>query len=307
MSSKKGDVKFKYVNAIPSRVSAGTFYWKYENNVNQLYFSPTENGEDILRLDNIISGQGGSSISPDVSLVGIYDPPSSEEQIVINQNNGTVTSWSDEDWENYMQMITMEGKYGNISDKVFLKGNVIICGSREFICRESVPVFSEVEIDGVKYYESRIGENGEIDENGENPACVDMDGNKVEISNPNIPFDAKVKSYQTLIWETFGENLSKDLAEKIANFNMELNGSLTINVDEGDSEGVYTLSVNIKEKNPLSVITNQQGKKGVVISEDNVEDPTGTQTLMSAAQIKDTINQIIYEDKGLIWENEIDK
>ena len=297
MSSKKGDVKFKYVNAIPSRVSAGTFYWKYENNVNQLYFSPTENGEDILRLDNIISGQGGSSISPDVSLVGIYDPPSSEEQIVINQNNGTVTSWSDEDWESYMQMITMKEIYGNISEKVFLKGNVIICGSREFICRESVPVFSKVEIDGVEYYESKT--TGE--------ACVDIDRNKVEISNPNIPFDAKVESYQTLIWETFGENLSQDLAEKIANFNMELNGSLTINVDEGDSEGVYTLSVNIKEKNPLSVITNQQGKKEVVISEDNVEDPTGTQTLMSAAQIKDTINQIIYEDKGLIWENEIDK
>ena len=301
MSSKKGDVKFKYVNAIPSKVSAGTFYWKYENNVNQLYFSPTENGEDILRLDNIISGEGGSSISSDVSLVGIYDPPSSEKQIVINQNNGTVTSWSDEDWESYMQMITMEGKYGNISEKVFLKGNVIICGSREFICRESVPIFSKVIIDGVEYYESRI------DENGEKQACVDMDGNKVEFSNPNIPFDAKVESYQTLIWETFGENLSKDLAEKIANFNMELNGSLTINVDEGDSEGVYTLSVNIKEKNPLSVITNEQGKKEVMISEDNVEDPTGTQTLMSAAQIKDTINQIIYEDKGLIWENEIDK
>ena len=295
MSSKKGDVKFKYVNAIPSRVSAGTFYWKYENNVNQLYFSPTENGEDILRLDNIISGQGGSSISPDVSLVGIYDPPSSEKQIVINQNNGTVTSWSDEDWESYMQMITMEGKYGNISEKVFLKGNVIICGSREFICRESVPVFSTVEIDGVKYYKSKT--TGE--------ACVDIDRNKVEISNPNIPFDAKVESYQTLIWETFGENLSQDLAEKIANFNMELNGSLTINVEEGDSEGVYTLSVNIKEKNPLSVITNQQGKKEVVISEDNVEDPTGTQTLMSAAQIKETINQIV--DRDIIWENEIDK
>ena len=295
MSSKKGDVKFKYVNTIPSRVSAGTFYWKYENNVNQLYFSPTENGEDILRLDNIISGQGGSSISPDVSLVGIYDPPSSEKQIVINQNNGTVTSWSDEDWESYMQMITMEGKYGNISEKVFLKGNVIICGSREFICRESVPVFSKVEIDGVEYYESKT--TGE--------ACVDIDRNKVEISNPNIPFDAKVESYQTLIWETFGENLSQDLAEKIANFNMELNGSLTINVDEGDSEGVYTLSVNIKEKNPLSVITNQQGKKEVVISEDNVEDLTGTQTLMSAAQIKEIINQIV--DRDIIWENNIDK
>ena len=103
----------------------------------------------------------------------------------------------------------------------------------------------------------------------------------------------------------FGENLSQDLAEKIANFNMELNGSLTINVEEGDSEGVYTLSVNIKEKNPLSVITNQQGKKEVVISEDNVEDPTGTQTLMSAAQIKETINQIV--DRDIIWENEIDK
>lgn len=296
MSSKKGDVKFKYVNAIPSRVSAGTFYWKYENNVNQLYFSPTENGEDILRLDNIISGQGGSSISPDVSLVGIYNPPSSETQIVINQNNGTVTSWSDEDWESYMQMITMKEIYGNISKKVFLKGNVIICGSREFICRESVPVFSEVEIDGVKYYKSKT--TGE--------ACVDIDRNKVEISNPNIPFDAEVESYQTLIWETFGENLSQDLAEKIANFNMELNGSLTINVEEGDSEGVYTLSVNIKEKNPLSVITNQQGKKEVMISEDNVkDDPTGTQTLMSAAQIKDIINQIV--DRDIIWENNIDK
>lgn len=295
MSSKKGDVKFKYVNAIPSRVSAGTFYWKYENNVNQLYFSPTENGEDILRLDNMISGQGGSSISPDVSLVGIYDPPSSEKQIVINQNNGTVTSWSDEDWESYMQMITMEGKYGNISEKVFLKGNVIICGSREFICRESVPVFSKVEIDGVEYYESKT--TGE--------ACVDIDRNKVEISNPNIPFDAKVESYQTLIWETFGENLSQDLAEKIANFNMELNGSLTINVEEGDSEGVYTLSVIIKEQNPLSVITNEQGKKGVVISENNVEDPTGKQTLMSAAQIKEIINQIV--DRDIIWESEIDK
>ena len=295
MSSKKGDVKFKYVNAIPSRVSAGTFYWKYENNVNQLYFSPTENGEDILRLDNIISGQGGSSISPDVSLVGIYDPPSSEKQIVINQNNGTVTSWSDEDWESYMQMITMEGKYGNISEKVFLKGNVIICGSREFICRESVPVFSKVEIDGVEYYKSKT--TGE--------ACVDIDRNKVEISNPNIPFDAEVESYQTLIWETFGENLSQDLAEKIANFNMELNGSLTINVEEGDSEGVYTLSVIIKEQNPLSVITNEQGKKGVVISENNVEDPTGTQTLMSAAQIKEIINQIV--DRDIIWENNIDK
>ena len=260
-----------------------------------MYFSPTENGEDILRLDNIISGQGGSSISPDVSLVGIYDPPSSEKQIVINQNNGTVTSWSDEDWESYMQMITMEGKYGNISEKVFLKGNVIICGSREFICRESVPVFSKVEIDGVNYYESKT--TGE--------ACVDIDRNKVEISNPNIPFDAKVESYQTLIWETFGENLSQDLAEKIANFNMELNGSLTINVEEGDSEGVYTLSVIIKKQNPLSVITNEQGKKGVVISEDNVEDPTGTQTLMSAAQIKDIINQIV--DRDIIWENEIDE
>lgn len=295
MSSKKGDVKFKYVNAIPSRVSAGTFYWKYENNVNQLYFSPTENGEDILRLDNIISGQGGSSISPDVSLVGIYDPPSSEKQIVINQNNGTVTSWSDEDWESYMQMITMEGKYGNISKKVFLKGNVIICGSREFICRESVPVFSTVKIDDIDYYKSKT--TGE--------ACVDIDRNKVEISNPNIPFDAEVESYQTLIWETFGENLSQDLAEKIANFNMELNGSLTINVEEGDSEGVYTLSVIIKEQNPLSVITNEQGKKGVVISEDNVEDPTGTQTLMSAAQIKEIINQIV--DRDIIWENKIDK
>ena len=42
-----------------------------------------------------------------------------------------------------------------------------------------------------------------------------------------------------------------------------------------------------------------------MISEDNVEDPTGTQTLMSAAQIKETINQIV--DRDIIWENEIDE
>ncbi len=297
MSSKKGDVKFKYVNAIPSRVSAGTFYWKYENNVNQLYFSPTENEEDILRLDNIISGQGGSSAVSNVSLVGIYNAPSSQEQIIIDQNNGTVTSWSDDDWENYMQTITTDEKYGSISNRPFFTGNVIICGSREFICRNSAPVFSKVTIDGVDYYKSKV--TGE--------ACEDMDGNKIESSNPNIPDDVEVSSYDILLWECFGENLSQDLAEKIANFNMELNGSLTINVEEGDSEGVYTLSVIIKEQNPLSVITNQQGKKEVVISEDNVEDPTGTQTLMSAAQIKDTINQIIDEDRGIIWENEIDE
>jgi outer membrane lipoprotein-sorting protein len=295
MSSKKGDVKIKYVNAIPSRVSDGTFYWKYENNVNQLYFSPTENEEDILRLDNIISGQGGSSAVSNVSLVGIYNAPSSQEQIIIDQNNGTVTSWSDDDWENYMQTITTDEKYGNISIRPFFTGNVIICGSREFICRNSEPVFSKVTIDGVDYYKSKT--TGE--------ACVDVDGNKIQFSNTNIPDDVEVSSYNILLWECFGENLSQDLAEKIANFNMELNGSLTINVEEGESEGVYTLSVIIKEQNPLSVITNQQGKKEVVISEDNVEDPTGTQTLMSAAQIKDTINQIIDEDRGIVWENEI--
>lgn len=296
MSSKKGDVKFKYVNSIPSKVSAGTFYWKYENNVNQLYFSPTENEEDILRLDNIISGQSDSFISSDVSLVGIYDPPS--DQIIINQDNGTVTSWSDDDWENYMQTITMEEMYGNISKKLFYTGNVIICGSREFICRESIPVFSKVTINGIEYYESKFNE-------GE--ACVDTDGNKIEFSNENIPFDAKVDSYYSLIWESFGENLSQDLAEKIANFNMELNGSVTINVEEGESEGVYTLSVNIKEQNPLSVITNEQGKKEVVISKNNTEDPEGVQTLMSAAQIKETINQIVDGDRGIIWEKDIDE
>jgi hypothetical protein len=55
--TKKSDVKFKYVNVIPSTVTAGTFYWKYENGVNQLYFAPTENESDLLRLDNIISGE----------------------------------------------------------------------------------------------------------------------------------------------------------------------------------------------------------------------------------------------------------
>ena len=82
MSSKKGDVKFKYVNAIPSRVSAGTFYWKYENNVNQLYFSPTENGEDILRLDNILS-----VIIKEQNPLSVITNEQGKKGVVISENN----------------------------------------------------------------------------------------------------------------------------------------------------------------------------------------------------------------------------
>lgn len=294
--SSKSDVKFKYVNSIPNRVSAGTFYWKYENNVNQLYFSPTENVNDVLRLDNIISGQGGSS-SSNVYLAGIYTAPSEEEQLILDQSNGTVTSWSDSDWENYIQTISEEEKYGNISNKPFFLGNVIICGPREFICRNSIPRCAKITIDGVDYYKSRVT----------NTACVDGDNNKIEYTNPVIPDDVEVSSYDIITWECFGENLSQELAERIANFNMELNGSLTINVDESSSEeGVYTLSVIIKDQNPLSVTTGQDGKPVVSISSTNVDDLTGEQTLMSAEQIKDTINSVVSNiDTGLNWENQI--
>lgn len=294
--SSKSDVKFKYVNSIPNRVSAGTFYWKYENNVNQLYFSPTENVNDVLRLDNIISGQGGSS-SSNVYLAGIYTAPSEEEQLILDQSNGTVTSWSDSDWENYIQTISEEEKYGNISNKPFFLGNVIICGPREFICRNSIPRCEKITIDGVDYYKSRVT----------NTACVDGDNNKIEYTNPVIPDDVEVSSYDIITWECFGENLSQELAERIANFNMELNGSLTINVDESSSEeGVYTLSVIIKDQNPLSISQNQSGKMEVSISDSNIDDPTGEQTLMSAAQIKDIINGAFDNMSGSFnWETEI--
>lgn len=295
--SSKSDVKFKYVNSIPNKVSAGTFYWKYENNVNQLYFSPTENVNDVLRLDNIISGQGGGSSSSNVYLAGIYTAPSEEEQLILDQSNGTVTSWSDSDWENYIQTISEEEKYGNISTKPFFLGNVIICGPREFICRNSIPRCAKITIDGVNYYKSRVT----------NTACVDSDNNKIEYTNQVIPDDVEVLSYDIITWECFGENLSQELAERIANFNMELNGSLTINVDESSSEeGVYTLSVIIKDQNPLSVTTGQDGKPVVSISDSNADDPTGVQTLMSAEQIKDTINSVVSKiDTGLNWENQI--
>lgn len=297
MSSKKNDVKFKYVNSIPNKVSAGTFYWKYENGVNQLYFSPTENVNDVLRLDNIISGQGGGSSTSNVYLAGIYTAPSAEEQLILDQNSGTVTSWYDTDWENYIKTITEEEKYGNISNKPFFLGNVVVCGPREFICRNSSPVCAKVTIDGVDYYKSRVT----------GTACEDADKNKIEFTNPNIPDDVEIVSYDYISWECFGENLSQELAERIANFNMELNGSLTINVDESDSEqGVYTLSVIIKNQNPLSISQNQSGKMEVSISDSNIDDPTGEQTLMSAAQIKDIINGAFDNMSGSFnWETEI--
>ena len=53
------------------------------------------------------------------------------------------------------------------------------------------------------------------------------------------------------------------------------------------------------------MISNEKRKTGVVINKNNVEDPTVKNTLKSAAQIKDIINQIV--DRDIIWENEIDK
>jgi hypothetical protein len=288
--TKKSDVKFKYVNVIPSTVTAGTFYWKYENGVNQLYFAPTENESDLLRLDNIISGESGSIIvSDNIALVSIYDAPSSDTIIIGN----TVTAWSDSDWESYISEITDEALYGNISNRPFSVGNVVICGPREFICKQSSPVYGTITVDGVTYYKSRVTEE----------PCI-VDGELIESGSSIIPPDVEVLSYNQLVWECFGENLSKDLAEKIADFNMEINGSVTIRVDGNDSDGIYTLSVILKENNPLSVITNSQGLKEVVISDENSDDETGEETLMSAKQIKDTLNDII-EDNQLCWIEEV--
>lgn len=287
--TKKSDVKFKYVNVIPSTVTAGTFYWKYENGVNQLYFAPTENESDLLRLDNIISGESGSIIvSDNIALVSIYDAPSSDTIIIGN----TVTAWSDSDWESYISEITNEALYGSISNRPFSVGNVVICGPREFICKLSSPVYGTITVDGVTYYKSRV--TGE--------PCI-VDGELIESSSSIIPPDVEVLRYNHLVWECFGENLSRDLAEKIADFNMEINGSMTIRVDGNDSDGIYTLSVVLKENNPLSVTT-KQGLKVVEISNENNDDPTGKETLMSAKQIKDTLNDII-EDNQLCWIEEV--
>ena len=290
--TKKSDVKFKYVNVIPSTVTAGTFYWKYENGVNQLYFAPTENESDLLRLDNIISGESGSiMVSENIALVGTYSAPSSDT--IIDEESGTVTAWSDSNWESYINSITTDALYGNISNRPFSIGNVVICGPREFICKQSSPVYGTITVDGVTYYKSRVTEE----------PCM-VDGELIKSGSSIIPPDVEVLSYNQLVWECFGENLSKDLAEKIADFNMEINGSVTIRVDGNDSDGIYTLSVVLKENNPLSVITNSQGLKEVIISDENSDDETGEETLMSAQQIKDTLNDII-EDNQLCWIEEV--
>lgn len=287
MGSKKSDVKFKYVNTIPNTVNSGTFYWKYENNVNQIYFSPTENKDDILRLDNIISGQGGDiSISSNgIVLVGIYEEP---ETTITNNETGTVSSWSDDDWESYINEMTATEKYGNMSMTYFSRGNVIICGNREFICKEAKPSFDIRNVDGKRYYYSKSGED----------YCRDKNGDMIEVSEDNIPEDVGVISYETIDWECFGENISKELAEKIANFNMKIYGSATINVDENPSgSGKYTLSVIIQKDNPLTIIE-KEGRDVVVLRDDLGVD--GDHIVMSANQIKDVINDIIPVWKDMI-------
>lgn len=278
MGSKKSDVKFKYVNTIPNTVNSGTFYWKYENNVNQIYFSPTENKDDILRLDNIISGQGGDiSISSNgIVLVGIYEEP---DTTITNNDTGKVASWSDDEWESYINQMTSDNKYGNMSMTYFSRGNVIICGNREFICKEAEPSFDIRDVDGKRYYYSKSGED----------YCRDKNGDMIEVAEDNIPEDVCVLSYTTIDWECFGENISRELAEKIANFNMKIYGSATIKVDENPN-GEYTLSVVIKKDNPLTFIEDSDGRDMVVLSNPNDD---GDQIVMSANQIKETINEII--------------
>lgn len=290
MASRKSDLRFKYVNTIPANVDEGTFYWKYENGVNQLYFSPTNDREKILRLDNIISGQGDSiiGVSSNVSLVSIYQAPDEQEQVIIDQNAGTVSAWSDDDWENYVTSLTETEKYGNISERPFSRGNVVICGNREFICKDAKPVCSKITIDGVDYFKKR---------GTENEPCVDTDNVKIpfDATAEIVPDDTEVTGYDRLSWECFGDNLSKDLADKIANFTMSITGDRTINVVEGEIGGypAYTLSVVIKENNPLTATMDTMGTKKVVISESNSDDPTGGMTLMSAGQIRDIINDVI--------------
>lgn len=284
MASKKSDVKFKYVNVIPQEVNSGTFYWKYENGCNQLYFSPTDDRRDILRLDNIISGESGSMVpTNNIVLVGIYDAPDNTD--MVDQNTGETFSWSDSDWENYVKDITESDKYGNLSEKPFLSGNVVVCGNREFICKSSEPSYETTDLQGIIVYMSK---NGGV--------CEDENGNPITVSSGIIPDDVLVVGYDNLIWETFGDNLSQELAQKIADFNMEIYGSATINVD-ATSDGEYTLSVVLKEQNPLTLSVNQYGDEEFTLSDPNDD---GNQILMSANQIKEMLNEAIPK-----WKNNL--
>jgi hypothetical protein len=232
----------------------------------------------MLRLDNIISGGGNSLMYANgIALVGIYDAP--EETTIIDQS-GTVSAWSDDDWENYIKDFTEEQKYGNLSELPFSAGNVVICGNREFICKQADVVYNTIINNGVSYYVSKTT----------GAPCVDRYGNMISTEAEEIPSDASVKKYNILEWECFGENLSKDLAEKIADFNMEIYGSATILVDEQEG-GIYTLSVRLKEYNPLKLNENKNGVDEVGLRFPDTDN--GDQILMSANQIKDVMNEII--------------
>lgn len=278
MSSKKSDVKFKYVNVIPNEVAEGTFYWKYENRANQLYFAPTNNKKDLLRLDNIIAGEGGIINTNGIALVGIYEGPI--EQTIIDQTSGTVTTWSDDDWENYVKNLAETEKYGNLSNKPFSVGNVIICGNREFICKQATPVYKTTIVDGIKYYFSKIDGVG---------VCVDIYGNPISVNSGIIPEDVAIEIYEVIEWECFGENLSRELAEKIADFNMEIYGSATINVEESEG-GIYTLSVVLKDYNPLMLTEDENGTEMIDLRK---QTDNGDQILLSANQVKEVMNEII--------------
>lgn len=286
MASKKSDVKFKYVNVIPQEVNSGTFYWKYEDGHNQLYFSPTDDRRDILRLDNIISGESGSMVpTKNIVLVGIYDAPDNTN--MMDQNTGETFSWSDSDWENYVKDITESSKYGNLSERPFVAGNVVVCGNREFICKSSKPSYRMVSLDGIKFY---------VNKNDVYDVCRDENGNPIAVSSGIIPDNVLVDEYSDFEWETFGDNLSQELAQKIADFNMEIYGSATINVD-ATSDGEYTLSVVLKEQNPLTLSVNQYGDEEFTLSDPNDD---GNQILMSANQIKEMLNEAIPK-----WKNNL--
>lgn len=285
MASKKSDVRFKYVNTIPSSVEQGAFYWKNENGKNQLYFSPSDKPNDVMRLDNVISGQGGSALAvgSNITLVSIF--PEIDPR-VFDEHTQSYTTWTDEQWQDYIcYLINGKGeddRYGNISNSLYLQGNVIICGSREFICTFSQPNYETITIDNVDYFKSHLT----------GTACVDDDNNKIEYDSSikNPPFDAAVSEYFNLEWECFGENLSKDLADKIANFSMEINPKTPIKVEKSYISGAYsyTLSIDFRETNPL-VVKNENGINKIDLSDSDFEP---SNTIMSVSQIKNILDQI---------------
>lgn len=251
------NVQFKYSLGKPKNPTiVGAFYWINENNQNHLYFSPSQNVEDLLRLDNILSGQGGQSIQNNQSntdrivyIASIFANPTDEEK-----NNIKEGKWNDSDWESYIQTLTNAenanvtigdkvepngGTYGNVSNIPYSVGCVVLCGSREFLCTHSFVEYTTFTEDGKEYYKDRKKE----------AACVDVDGYKI-LKTDSAPSNAEVSSIETT-WEIFGVLDEETMANIVKHITLaidtESESFLEVTENTNENGGVeYTLKLKTK-------------------------------------------------------------